>query len=267
MKTIVRWSAVLIGTISIVVSIGLFLQMPWAIQVWPFPSGQLSNIFISSILAAIGAPIVWIGLSGETRAAAGGALNLLVTNLGFAVVAFTFFGRDRQSPVLFFGILSLGMVLLCGGLLIFSHRTRFTDSRPIPSLVRISFVVFAGTLLVTAIALLGRRPNVFPWPLSDENSVMYGWIFLGAILYFVYAVVYPVWGNARGQLIGFLAYDLVLIVPFLAHFRVVAPEMLNSLIIYTTVVSCSGLLAVYFLLVHPTTRFTFTRKSETPPAP
>jgi hypothetical protein len=96
---------------------------------------------------------------------------------------------------------------------------------------------------------------------------MYGWIFLGAMLYFVYAVVYPVWGNARGQLIGFLAYDLVLIVPFLAHFRVVAPEMLSSLIIYTTVVSCSGLLAVYFLLVHPTTRFTFTRKSETALAP
>lgn len=252
---------------AIAVSIGLYLQSPWAIQVWPLPSGQLSNIFMSSILAAIGAPIIWICLSGDTRAAAGGALNLLVTNLGFAVSALNFFARDRQSSLLFVGILSVGMALLSGGLLLFSHSKRFLDSRPMPGLVKGSFMVFAVTLLVTAIALLMRRPNTFPWPLSNENSIMYGWIFMGAICYFLYAVVYPVWSNARGQLIGFLAYDLVLIVPFLARFRVVESEMLTSLIIYTTVVSYSGLLAAYFLFVNPSPGFKSTQKSEPPRAP
>lgn len=262
-----RWGAVLAGTVSIVVSIGLFLQMPWATQVWPLQSGQLSNIFISSILAAIGAPIIWIALSGEIRAAAGGAVNLLVINLGFAVSSFTFFGRDRQPPLLFFGFISVAMVLVCVGLFIFSQRKPFGDTRPIPGLVRVSFIVFAANLLVTGIALILRRPNTFPWPLSDENSVMYGWIFLGAMCYFLYALIYPVWGNARGQLIGFLIYDLILIVPFIIHFQAVQPEMLTSLIIYTTVVSYSGLLAAYFLFVHPATRFTFTRKSDISPAP
>ena len=263
MKTVIRWGGAAIGSAAIVVSIGMFLQMPWAVRVWPFPSGQLSNVFVSSILAAIGAPVLWISLSGETRAAAGGALNLSVTNLGFAITVFAFFGRDRQTPVLVFGILSVGMVLLCIGLFIFSHRRQFVDSRPIPALVKISFVVFALTLLLTAGALLARRPNTFPWPLSAENSVMYGWIFLGAMCYFLYAVVFPVWGNARGQLIGFLAYDLILIAPFLAHFRAVEPEMLNSLIIYTGVVSYSGVLAAYFLFLHPSTRFTSSRKGAT----
>jgi hypothetical protein len=50
--------------------------------------------------------------------------------------------------------------------------------------------------------------------------------------------------------LGFLAYDLVLIIPFLQHFANVRPEMLLSLTIYTAVVSYSGLL----LFVHPPTR-------------
>jgi len=254
-----RVSALLIGTVSIVVAIGMFLQMPWATQVWPLQSGRLSNIFIGSILAAIGAPIVWIGLSGEIRAAAGGAVNLLVINFGFAISAFTYFARDHQAPLLVFGIISVVMVLLCIGLFIYSQPRPFGDTRPIPGLVRVSFVVFAVNLLITGIALLSRRPNTFPWPLSDENSVMYGWIFLGAMVYFIYAIIYPVWSNARGQLIGFLIYDLILIGPFLFHFQDVQPEMLASLIIYTTVVSFSGLLAAYFLFIHPATRFAFTR--------
>ena len=39
-------------------------------------------------------------------------------------------------------------------------------------------------------------------------------IFLGSAIYFAYGLQRPVWGNAKGQLLGFLAYDLVLIVPF-----------------------------------------------------
>ena len=101
------------------------------------------------------------------------------------------------------------------------------------------------------------RPNIFPWPLSPENSVFYGSIFLGAMCYFLYGVIYPCWGNAKGQLLGFLAYDLVLIVPFLQHFAAVRPEKLLSLTIYTAVVSYSGLLAIFFLLVHAPTRLRF----------
>jgi hypothetical protein len=257
-----RASLVLIGSIAILFSIGFFLQTSWATQVWPFQSGRLSNIFISSILAAVGAPVIWIGLSGETRAMVGGALNLLVTNAGFAISTFNFYIRSHQSPLLIFGIISLFMVALCIGLIVYSQRKSFLNVRPIPGIVRISFVVFAVILLITAIALIFQRPNTFPWPLSAENSVMYGWIFLGAMCYFLYATIFPVWSNAKGQLIGFLAYDIILIAPFLIYFQGVKPEMLTSLIIYTTVVSYSSLLALYFLFVNPATRFTFVRKSE-----
>jgi hypothetical protein len=60
--------------------------------------------------------------------------------------------------------------------------------------------------------------------------------------------------NAAGQLAGFLAYDLVLIGPFVLRFATVEPERLPSLIVYTTFVSFSGLMAIYYLFINGTTR-------------
>jgi hypothetical protein len=261
MNRIFRWALVLGGSLAILFAAGFFLQASWATMIWPVRSTRLSNIFISSILAAIGAPIIWIGLANEARAMVGGALNLLVTNAGLVASAFTFYRRNPQPVLLIFGMISCLIFMVCIGLVIYSRRKPFLDTQRVPALVRISFIVFALILLVTSIALLTRRPIVFPWTLASENSVMYGAIFLGAMWYFLYGVAYPVWSNARGQLIGFLAYDLVLIGPFVIYFQSVRPEMLTSLIVYTSVVSYSGLLAVYYLFIHPTSRFSFARKA------
>jgi hypothetical protein len=79
-------------------------------------------------------------------------------------------------------------------------------------------------------------------------------MFFGAATYFVYALMRPTWVNAAGQLAGFLAYDVVLIVPFLSRLPTAAPEHRIGLIIYTAVVIYSGLLAIYFLVIHKPTR-------------
>lgn len=267
MSRILRFVLVVTGLVSLAFAVGFFAQAGWATRIWPLASSRLSNIFIASILAAIGAPVLWIGLSGELRAMAGGAINLAVTNAGFALSMFLFYLNSGQTPLLLFGIVSLAMTALTIALYFYSIRFRFADNRPTPLPVRISFVVFAPILLVTAILLLLRRPNIFPWPLSSENSIMYGWIFLGAMCYFLYGLAIPRWGNTRGQLIGFLAYDVVLIAPFIAHFRSVQPQMLLSLSIYTTVVTLSGLLAIYYLFIYPETRFSFRMRATLPAAP
>ena len=54
----------------------------------------------------------------------------------------------------------------------------------------------------------------------------------------------PGWLNAAGQLAGFLAYNVVLIAPFLMRLPTTAPEQRTGLIIYTAVVTYSGLLAI-----------------------
>ena len=104
-------------------------------------------------------------------------------------------------------------------------------------------------------ALTQAVPNVFPWPLAPDMSVVYGWIFLGAGVYFIHGFIWPGWQNGCGQLLGFLIYDLVLIVPY---FQLLLgnewPENRTSLTIYLLVIVYSMFLSVYYLFIHPQTR-------------
>ncbi len=83
---------------------------------------------------------------------------------------------------------------------------------------------------------------------------MYGFIFLGAATYFIHGFYRPMWANAAGQLVRFLAYDLIFIGPFLMHFTAVRPAHRLSLIIYTAVVATVGRWQVYYLFIDRLTR-------------
>ena len=95
--------------------------------------------------------------------------------------------------------------------------------------------------------------------------MLYGWIFLGAACYFLYALARPNWANAQGQLLGFLAYDLVLIVPFCKHFATVDASLRINLIVYTAVLVYSGLLAVFYLMLNRSTRCWWTTSCQPHP--
>jgi hypothetical protein len=242
------------GLLALMLAAGFFLEASWVTGIWPVPSSRLSNIFVSSILASIAAPVVWIALADEPRAMAGGAIDLALSSAAIMVAACVFYRNGGPPTLLPFAAFAAILLALNAGLSLYSRRMPLRDTRQTPLVVRYSFAGFSLALLLAGTALVLVRPNVFPWSLSPENSVFYGCIFLGAMCYFVYGLVYPYWGNAKGQLLGFLAYDLVLIGPFLQHFSTVRADMRLSLILYTAVVVYSGLLATYFLFVHPATR-------------
>jgi hypothetical protein len=254
-----------VGVVVLVFALGFFVQAWWATSLWPVQSGRLSHIFISSILAAIGCPAIWIAIANERRALAAGALDLMIVNLGVAVAGFYFYATTGNLGMLLIAIVTAALLALCIVLFRYGQAVPFRDRRPTPMPVRIAFGIFGVLLAAVAAMLIAARPDTFPWPLGPENSVIYGCIFLGAMAYFVYGLIYPVWGNACGQLIGFIAYDVVLIVPFAQHFSTVKPEMQTSLTLYPTIVALSGLFALYFVFVHPGTRLGAAR-SEAPQA-
>jgi len=254
MSRVFRVLSFAFGLAGAALAVGYFLRLPWATALWPWEDGRLSFIFISSIMAAIAAPVLWIGLSGELGAAAGGAINLGVTFSGAAVFLFQLYGESNEAHLLRFAIGCAVFALFNVAILAWSLRQPIRDTRPMPTLAKVSFVAFGVVLTGVAIALLLRAPRVFPWPLDPRSSVLFGWIFLGAMTYFIYAVIRPSWHNTRGQLLGFLAYDLVLVVPFIQHFATVKPEHLLSLTIYLAVILYSGLLAIYYLLLDRSTR-------------
>jgi hypothetical protein len=255
MKSIVRTVMYAVVVFQTFFAVATFFQWPVATALWPFAgTTPLTYIFIASIFAAAAAATWWAVASRNEAALAGIALDYIVILGALSVFAMSLGLGSGIDGLVGFG-LACGFGTVFGvGLLAWSVRLPLDRSRPMPGLVRWSFVVFIVALVIVGVRLILRHPNVIPWTITPELSVVIGVIFFGAAVYFAYGLLRPSWANSGGQLAGFLAYDVVLIVPFLQRLPTVAPEHRLGLIIYTAVVTYSGLLAAYFLFLHDRTR-------------
>ena len=241
------------GLFILALAFGFIFRIPLALSIWPWEDGRYSYLFIGSILAAVSAAALWIGWTGELGALPAGSLNVFVIALTTSVYFFNLVSQGR-SELFSVGIASMLMTLTSGAAFLWSRRLPLTDPRPTPALVKVSFGIFIASLFLAGGALVLRLP-VFPWDLNPDSSVVFGCIFLGDAFYFLYGLFRPRWGNAFGQLLSFLAYDLVLIVPFVLLFDTVKPERMFNLVVYTAVLVYSGGLAVYYQLIDTQTRF------------
>jgi hypothetical protein len=248
---LIRYAIFLGGLVILVLALGFIFQAPLALRLWPWPDGRLSYLFIGSILAAVSAAALWISWTGELGALPAGSLNVLVIAIGSAIYFFQL-SVDRPN-LLSLGWMSIGFAILSGFTFLWSQRIPLHASLPTPLPVRVSFGIFAATLIFAGTALLLRSP-IFPWKLNPDSSVIFGCIFLGDAFYFLHALFKPQWNNAVGQLLSFLAYDLVLIGPFLKLFGTIDPAFKPSLTVYTLVLIFSGVLAGYYLFINPRTR-------------
>src|SRR5262249_24071030 len=130
----------------------------------------------------------------------------------------------------------------------------FRDQRPTPRYVRVAFVAFTLILVTAGLPIALAVPNVLPWRLGANGQALVGWIFLADALYFAYGALRPTWGNAVGQLLAFLAYDVALILPMLLHVGTVDPAQSLSLIGYVAVLLISVGIAIYAFTLDPRTR-------------
>ncbi len=252
MRTPVRVLMLIVVLLALVLGVGFYVQLSWATSLWPWPDSYLSYVFLSSYAVAFGGGVLWVALSGSLGAAKGGIINLAVASAGMGIYSFQLAQTDKAVlPFAIFCSVALLSLIVFFWLI---RRAPLQDPRPTPLLVRISFAVFTVVLIIVGIALTLKAPMIFPWSLRAETSVIIGWAFLGAACYFLYGALRPRWDNAGGQLLGFLGYDLILIVPFIRHFASVQPGHTLSLIIYVIVLVYSGALAVYYLFINRATR-------------
>ena len=241
------------GFLNLALALGYSFQVPFVTALWPWPDGRLSYLFIGSILAAVSASMLWIGWSGELSALPGGTLNIFA--IGASSSAYlTWLATQENRPALWPDATVTAAIALASLLaFLWSRRLPLRDTHPTPLPVRISFAVFLTALVLASLSLILRLP-IFPWALNPDSSVLFGCIFLGNATYFLHGSLYPRWHNALGQLLSFLAYDLVLIGPFLLLFQTVQPQFMLSLVIYVVVLLCSGAVAFYYLFVNQGTR-------------
>ena len=252
MKTI-RILLLIAGLVILVLALGFIFRVPLVLRLWPWEDGRYSYLFVGSILAAVSAAAVWIGWTGEFGALPAGSLNVFVIGLTTSIYFFQLSSQGRAHMALFgtFAVLAAITSLLS---FFWSLNIPLSESRSMPGPVKISFWVFIASLFLSGTALILQAP-IFPWALNRDTAVVFGCIFLGDAFYFLYGMFRPNWHNALGQLLSFLAYDLVLIVPFVGLLNTVAPERFINLVVYTVVLIYSGGLAMYYLFINPQTRF------------
>jgi hypothetical protein len=259
MQRVIRSILIIGGLFMLGVAAGYAFGQPWARSTWLWPDSPLSYTFVAAMQAAIAVAMLWIGLSGELSVIAAGALNLVVMMVGLAVSFALMAGQPQYAYLGRYAIVCVLFAVFNAALFVWSRRIPLRVSHPTPWPVRISYVIFIIFLVGVGVALILHTPNVMPWKVIDnsqtpprDDSVVFGWMFLGDAFYFLYALLYPQWRNACAQLWSFLAYDLVLIGPFLMLLSTnkVLPEFKYSLLVYTAVLVYSGLLALYYLLIN-----------------
>jgi hypothetical protein len=250
---LIRYLTVLGGLAILAFAFGFIFQIHTAISLWPWPDSRLSYIFVGSIMAAVSAAAIWIGWAGEFGALPAGALNIFVIAITSAIYFLQLAVQGNRPNLFPYGLLSMLIALASGISFFWSRRIPLRVSHPTPVPVRVSFGIFLGALVLAGGALVLRIP-IFPWAVNPDSSVIFGCIFIGDAFYFLYALLAASWHNAKGQLLSFLAYDLVLIFPFLALFGTVKPEFKLSLIVYIAVLVYSGAVAIYYLFFNSQTR-------------
>ena len=241
------------GLVILLFAFGFIFSLSFATSIWPWEDGRYSYLFIGSILAAVSAAALWVGWTGEFGALPAGSLNIFVIAITTSIYFFKLASQGRTDMILFAIFAALSAILSLAAFF-WSLKIPLKETRPMPKPVQISFWIFIASLFAAGGALILKTP-IFPWKLNPDSSVVFGCIFLGDAFYFLYGMFRPNWHNALGQLLSFLAYDLVLIVPFLGLISTVEPGRFINLIVYTAVLIYSGGLAVYYLFIDPQTRF------------
>ena len=255
MTRTVRTILFLVCAVEFFFAAAFFLQWPVAVNLWPFQgTTPLTFIFVSSIFAAAAAPTLWVAVSQNYGALAGIGLDYFSILAPLSILSFRLGASSGNPQMTTFGLACVFGALFGVGIFLWSARIRLDSTLPMPRLVRWSFTIFVIGLLFVGLRSILNVPNVIPWTITPELSGVIGWTFVGAASYFVYALLRPSWLNSAGQLLGFLAYDVVLIVPFLTRLPAAVPDVRVNLIIYTAVVIYSGSLAIYYLFLHGPTR-------------
>jgi hypothetical protein len=267
----VRGLLAVVATGQALLAILFVLQVPWATALWPFAgTGEMSYIFVASIFLAAAAAVAWCLVMGSDRAMAGIALDYIVITAPLGVLSLMAALDEGSLQAAVFGVLCLTTLAFGVWMLRWALSRPWLSASPTPAPVTLAFVVFVVVLVIVGTLLILGTPGILPWAITPQLSVLYGCMFLGAAAYFGYGLVDRRWENAGGQLAGFLAYDIVLLIPFVVRIASGSPSYYGSsseplrlnLLLYTAVVLLSGVLAAYYLFIHGPTRMRLPRRSS-----
>ena len=271
----VRVLTVATAAVSAGLAVGLYRQEAWATWAWPWQDSRLVGIFLASILAAFSASLLWVAIVNEPAALEGIAMDVAAAGLGLGWLALiSVLSNDASDRLPYvFGLL----IVLTLGLRVATWSTRqpTRDAAPQPRFATVALASFVVTLIVVGGAMVLGWGAIFPWNAPTDTRRAIGVIFLGAGSYFLVGLRRRTWVHTGGQLAGFLAYDTVLIGPYVRAFldrndtsesgslsygrygtATTGDDRVFSLNLglYIAVLVISALVAAYYLALDPRTR-------------
>lgn len=245
----VRSLLIAAGALAAAMAVGYFFQMQWALDSWPWVDGRLSNIFISSVLGAVAAAMLWVGISGRLAAATAGFVHVATMLIGFATVLLPLAIDRDDSQLLAYAVACLAAAAVSlGG---FAWARRRVPARPeaLPRSLKIWSALYVLITIPVGSVMILNAADVMPWPIKEETETLYGWIFVAASCSFIYPLLRGGMEYVIGGLVGFLAYDIVLIVPFLGHLDEVPAGLKGNLILYITALVVTASVSIYYLFI------------------
>lgn len=233
----------------VVFLVGLLFLLLGVIFMWGI--SQFSNFWLNAYLfgatlMAYAIPLLWIGVTRSYKALAGGGLALFVT---FGAIGL-YLLRLHVEGLIHIGEISLALALLGLWFLIVGIKIAHTKKDRLPVSTQWLMALVLTIALIQGLFLIVPLPTHFPWMLSNELSVIYGWVLIGASLFFGWTLFEPIWENGYPLLYAILVYDALLIGPFLSLLNPSSKGAIAPLYLWmaVTIVMGSGVWALLELI-------------------
>jgi hypothetical protein len=216
-------------------------------------------------VVAWGVSSLYIGATGKLAPAVTSAINYMLVfgGTGILYLQLYFQGADSASqPMLIvIGVFSLLVALISIFLFLSVRDIPVSDPTPMPKALRIAVMVITLFVGMTSVSLIVFKINLLPWGGTTLFGLLYGWLFAGTGASLLYGLVRNKWEIVSAQLLAFLAYDIVLIPPFIDFFNKVQADKLPGFIVYFGFVTGSAIVAVYYLFFDRRTCITHFSKA------
>lgn len=248
---LIRWIVFLIGLFFLLFGALLLSGIQSETLSWP------NSYLLGATLIAYAIATLWIGVMQAFRALVGAGLCGALT---FGAIGLFLLRLSHENPeTLQAGEFSLFLAIfsLCFLLLGLKVTPKKADRLPLTTQWLFGLVLISA--LIEGLYLIVALPGHFPWTISAEFAVVYGWILIGSTLFFGWSLLQPTWENGYPLLYALLVYDALLIGPLLSFLRDPADVEINSLYLWFAIIflAVSGI----WTLIELTSRFFTVRKS------
>ena len=202
---------------GIVIIAGLFFLLLGVLFMWgtpKIPAFWLNLYLVGATLVAYAIPTLWIAATQTYKAFVGGGLCMIAAFGGAGMYLLRL--SLQMTGVMQAGEFCLYIALLAFWLLFLGLKVPKRKVDRIPLTTQWLFAIVLTVSLLEGLYLVVPLPGHFPWLLTPELSVLYGWILIGSSLFFGWSLIQPIWENGYPLLYALLVYDALLIGPLLS---------------------------------------------------